>query len=43
MVEPASSYEIDVKGVGKETFPHDLIDTRDANGRIKLDFELSFR
>lgn len=43
MVEQAESYEVDVAGVGKETFPHQLIDTRDASGRVMLSFELSFR
>jgi hypothetical protein len=41
VVEESSSYEIDVRGVGSEVFPHDLIATQDDAGRPVLEFELA--
>ncbi len=41
IVEASSSYEIDVRGVGSETFPHSLIATQDDAGRPVLEFRLA--
>lgn len=42
IVEESSSYEIDVRGVGSETFPHSLIATIGPDGDTVLEVRLSW-